>query len=32
MVPDRLMHQGANRLELFALDSAGGLHPLRLTG
>lgn len=32
MVSDRLLRQGANRLQLFALDSAGGLHPLRLTG
>jgi hypothetical protein len=35
MVPDSLMRQGENRLQLFALDSAGGrprLHPLRLTG
>jgi Sulfatase len=34
MVPDSLMRQGANRLELFALGAAGGrprLHPLRLT-
>ena len=35
MVPDTLLHQGANRLQLFALDTAGGrprLHPLRLAG
>jgi hypothetical protein len=32
MVPDSLMRQGANRLQLFALDGAGRLHPLRLTG
>jgi hypothetical protein len=32
MVPDSLMRQGANRLQLFALDAAGRLHPLRLTG
>jgi hypothetical protein len=35
MVPDSLMHQGGNRLQLFALDTAGGrprLHPLRLSG
>jgi hypothetical protein len=34
MVPDSLMRQGANRLELFTLDSAGGrprLRPLHLT-
>jgi hypothetical protein len=34
MVPDSLMRQGGNRLELFALGSAGGrprLHPLRLS-
>src|SRR4030095_11301347 len=32
MVPDSLMRQGANRLQPFALDAAGRLHPLRLTG
>ena len=35
MVPDTLLHQGANRLQLFVLDTAGGrprLHPLRLAG
>jgi Sulfatase len=32
MVPDTLMRQGANRLQLFTLDAAGRLHPLRLTG
>jgi hypothetical protein len=34
MVPDSLMRQGDNRLELFVLGTAGGrprLHPLRLT-
>jgi hypothetical protein len=34
MIPDSLMRQGDNRLELFALDTAGGrprLHPLQLT-
>ena len=35
MVPDSLMHQGDNHLQLFLLDSAGGrqrLRPLTLTG
>jgi hypothetical protein len=35
MVPDSLMRQGDNRLELFVLGASDGrprLHPLRLTG
>jgi hypothetical protein len=35
MVPDSLMHQGANNLQLFLLDTTGGrqrLQPLTLTG